>query len=240
MGGRKAESIQARLALAARMASVGTLATDVANEIDDPLALVITNLDAAIRRLGRVSLQGEAGPGVALGEALELLDLLEDAREGAEQVRLIVRDLGAFAAAAGNGAGPIEPRREPAARLRRGRVLIIDDEPLLARAIAGTLEPEHEAVQASSARDALARLRAGERYDVILCDLMMPEVTGMDLYDALNEVAPEQRRRVIFLTGGAFTERARSFLEAVDGRLLVKPFNAVTLLELVSEVIAAP
>jgi CheY-like chemotaxis protein len=122
---------------------------------------------------------------------------------------------------------------------RRGRVLIIDDEPLLARAIAGTLEPEHDAVEAPSARDALARIRAGERYDVILCDLMMPEVTGMDFYEALGEITPELRPRVVFLTGGAFTERARTFLESIKNRLLVKPFDASTLLKLIREVLGA-
>jgi two-component system, NtrC family, sensor kinase len=122
----------------------------------------------------------------------------------------------------------------------RHRVLIIDDEPLLARAIAGTIEPQHETVTTPSARNALDRIRAGERYDVILCDLMMPEMTGMDLYESLGEIAPEQQRRMVFLTGGAFTERGRTFLEQVHARLLVKPFDAGTLLSLVAEVVAAP
>jgi CheY-like chemotaxis protein len=121
----------------------------------------------------------------------------------------------------------------------RGRVLIVDDEPLLTRAIAGTLDAEHDTVSTRGAREALARIRGGERFDVILCDLMMPELTGMDFYEALGEIAPEQQRRIVFLTGGAFTERARVFLEEAGRRLLMKPFDAATLLSVVAEVIAA-
>src|SRR5262249_44346195 len=69
-----------------------------------------------------------------------------------------------------------------ASTYKRQRIRIIDDEPLLARAIAGTLEPTYEALRVATASEAVTRIRAGERYDVILCDLMMPEMTGMDLY----------------------------------------------------------
>jgi CheY-like chemotaxis protein len=68
---------------------------------------------------------------------------------------------------------------------------------------------------AQQLRDALAKFRAGERYDVVLCDLMMPEMTGMDLHAELSHSHPEDARRIIFVTGGAFTSRAREFLENV-------------------------
>ena len=58
--------------------------------------------------------------------------------------------------------------------------------------------------------DALARITAGERFDVILCDLMMPHMTGMDLHAALAGAVPEQAERMIFMTGGAFTPSARA------------------------------
>ncbi|WP_437726564.1 hybrid sensor histidine kinase/response regulator [Sorangium sp. So ce861] len=412
---------QARLVLAGRMASVGTLAAGVAHEINNPLAFVIANVDAAIRRIGAMERRNGAprsGPwarshGDGRGpssELSEVLSLLEDAREGAERVRLIVRDLHSFSRAEEDRRGPVDPRRvldscvhmamneirhrarvvrsfqevppveaneprlaqvflnlivnaaqaipeglaeqnvielstrcdaagwvvvevrdtgagiapESLERIfepfytskeegeglglglaichaivaalggrievesRRGqgstfrvvlpaatsaearaapvagsgapsgwrdggglaeaaaqaaprqRVLIIDDEPLLTRAIAGTLEPRHETTATASARDALTRIRAGERYDAILCDLMMPDMTGMDFYAWLAEHAPEQQRRVVFLTGGAFTERSKAFLQQVNARLLLKPFDAATLLSLVDEVVAAP
>ena len=87
---------------------------------------------------------------------------------------------------------------------------IIDDEPLLIAALSRTLAPEHEVVAFTNAREALERLRAGERYALILCDLMMPEMTGMELYATLAREAPGQAERMVFLTGGAFTEAARA------------------------------
>ena len=67
--------------------------------------------------------------------------------------------------------------------------------------------------------------RAGERYDVVLCDLMMPEMSGMDLYAELGRLAPEQVDRMIFLTGGAFTPRAREFLEQIPNPRIEKPVD---------------
>jgi hypothetical protein len=62
----------------------------------------------------------------------------------------------------------------------------------------------------------------------------------MDFYDSIAMIAPEQQRRIVFLTGGAFTDRSRAFLERVSARLLVKPFDATMLLSLVAEVAASP
>ncbi|MBN1207077.1 MAG: response regulator, partial [Myxococcaceae bacterium] len=107
----------------------------------------------------------------------------------------------------------------------RGRLLIIDDEPLLIAALSRTLAPEHEVVAFTSARQALERLRAGERYELILCDLMMPEMTGMELHETLMREAPEQAARMVFLTGGAFTEAAHAFLKTTRLPCLEKPFE---------------
>lgn len=63
---------------------------------------------------------------------------------------------------------------------------------------------------------------------------MMPEMSGVDLYEALRRVSPEHARRMIFLTGGAFTATALTFLESVDNHRLEKPFDAATLLAVVS------
>ena len=77
---------------------------------------------------------------------------------------------------------------------RRGRILVIDDEPTILRAVQRTLAPVHEVVVIGSAEDALRRIGAGEEFDVILCDLMMPQMTGMELFTELSRVAPEQAR----------------------------------------------
>jgi PAS domain S-box-containing protein len=118
---------------------------------------------------------------------------------------------------------------------RRGRVLVIDDERLVGSAIRRTLAAEHDVATVESARAALERLASGERFDVIFCDLMMPEMTGMDLHRELREAHPDQAARVIFLTGGAFTPRARAFLERVPNPRIEKPFDLEQVRALVNE-----
>ena len=76
-------------------------------------------------------------------------------------------------------------------------------------------------------------LAAGRTYDVILCDLLMPEFDGAQLYEATRRVAPESAGRFVFLTGGAFTPRAREFLASVPNPCLAKPFDVRVLRELV-------
>jgi CheY-like chemotaxis protein len=77
----------------------------------------------------------------------------------------------------------------------------------------------------SEAREALSRIATGERFDAVVCDLMMPVVTGMDLYAELLRVAPDVAGRIIFMTGGAFTARARAFIESVANPVLEKPID---------------
>ncbi len=84
-------------------------------------------------------------------------------------------------------------------------------------------------------RDALARLVQGERYDVILCDVMMPELTGAALFTRLEALAPEQAKRVIFVTGGASTPETKAFLAGVGQPVLMKPFAPAALLELIEQ-----
>jgi len=113
------------------------------------------------------------------------------------------------------------PESEP----HGGRLLIIDDEPMILGALRRALASDHQVTCVGDGRTALERLRAGERYDAILCDLMMPELTGMDLFAEMKGVAPDQADRVIFVTGGAFTPRAREFLERVPNARVEKPID---------------
>lgn len=111
---------------------------------------------------------------------------------------------------------------------RRQRILVIDDEPHVGALLTRVL-PEHIVTAETSARAALVRLRRGERFDHILCDLMMPDLTGMDFYDSLAYIDPTLQRRVIFISAGAFTDRARTFLEQVSNPRLDKPFDMAAL-----------
>jgi CheY-like chemotaxis protein len=123
---------------------------------------------------------------------------------------------------------PSEAGVGPASR-RRGRVLVVDDEPALAAALARSIERDHEVVALSSGREALELLRRDPSFDVILCDLVMPQVTGMDVYEELRRADPGLADRVIFMTGGTFTSRTRDFLGRVSNPALDKPFDLSTL-----------
>jgi PAS domain S-box-containing protein len=107
----------------------------------------------------------------------------------------------------------------------RRRVLVIDDEPLFGSTVARMIEAEHDVTVETTAQGALARLAAGEAFDVILCDLMMPDVSGMEFYERLMRNAPGVAKRIIFTTGGAFTDAARTFLDRVPNARLAKPFT---------------
>ncbi len=129
--------------------------------------------------------------------------------------------------AATEGAAVVHPlgSSRPSAPAPRTRLMVIDDEPLLATALSRMLTPEHEVDAFASARQALERLRAGEHYELILCDLMMPEMTGMEMHATLRDEAPELAERMVFLTGGAFTEAGRAFLATTHLPWLEKPFE---------------
>jgi CheY-like chemotaxis protein len=105
------------------------------------------------------------------------------------------------------------------------KLLVIDDEPMILGALRRSLSAEYNVTCVGDGRKALERLRAGERYELILCDLMMPEMTGMDLFAELEKLAPEQASRMVFVSGGAFTPRAREFLERIPNARVEKPID---------------
>jgi signal transduction histidine kinase/CheY-like chemotaxis protein len=116
-------------------------------------------------------------------------------------------------------------RGTPAPELPGLRVLVVDDEPLLGDVVRRAI-PEVDVTSVTSAADALERLQGGARYDRILCDVMMPGMSGPELYETLPR---EVRDRVIFMTGGAFTDLGCGFVERWRGPLLMKPFESATL-----------
>jgi two-component system cell cycle sensor histidine kinase/response regulator CckA len=129
--------------------------------------------------------------------------------------------------------------REPAApagvdATPRARLLVIDDDPAVGSALKLVLAEEHDVEVLTSARRALNQLRSGERYDVILCDLMMPELSGMDFHRELKSSHAEIAAQVIFLTGDAFTTGAQEFLHGAENPCLGKPFNWRELRSLIS------
>ena len=89
----------------------------------------------------------------------------------------------------------------------------------------------------TSARVALDLLAGGARYDVILCDLMMPQITGIELHGSVMKLDAAQAGRMVFVTGGAFTESARTFFETTNNPRIEKPFDLKTLRHMVNELI---
>jgi signal transduction histidine kinase len=384
---KRLDEALARMMLADRMASIGTLAAGVAHEINNPLAYMIANLDVVGQALGHAAACAE--PAGGMGDALvEAQALLREVRHGAERVRQIVRDLKTFSrldedvrapvdvralldatvnmawmelrhrarlvkdyrpvspvlahearlgqvwlnlllnaaqaipegaterneirivtrsddgrvvvevhdtgagippehlgrlfdpffttkpigvgtglglytchnivAALGGGiavesevgrgtmfrvtlpaAHPADreptPRPRPALAGRRGRVLVVDDDRMVGVSVFRLLSSEHDVTVTSSAAEALEQLESRGEFDVILCDLMMPDMTGMDLYEELFRRSPETARRVLFITGGAFTPRAREFLADVPNARIEKPFDGQSLRALIRE-----
>jgi CheY-like chemotaxis protein len=112
------------------------------------------------------------------------------------------------------------------------RVLLVDDEPLVLSGIRRVLAAQgHEVVLASSATAALELLSEDARFDVILSDMMLPDLEGAELYAQAIAHDPELEPRFLFMTGGALTSRARSFVEAFKARCIDKPFDARTVSE---------
>jgi PAS domain S-box-containing protein len=122
-----------------------------------------------------------------------------------------------------------------AAPVTRGRVLLIDDEVGVGNAVQRYLRKECDVVFESTAAGALARIEAGDAFDVVLCDLMMPNMTGMELFERVLERAPDHASQFVFITGGAFTPAAKAFLDRVPNDRLTKPFNMKKLKALLAE-----
>jgi PAS domain S-box-containing protein len=116
------------------------------------------------------------------------------------------------------------------------RVLVVDDEPLIGRVVARCLGRDHVVQSVTTGREALDTLMTAEPYDVVFLDVMMPDMSGIDVYRALERDAPGRLSRVVFLTGGAFTAEARSFLDRVPNRRVHKPFEARELRAVAEEV----
>jgi len=120
---------------------------------------------------------------------------------------------------------PASTSRPPASQGgRRARVLVIDDELPIANTLRDLLAPEHQVVAAASAREGLVQLDA-EEFDVVFCDLMMPGMSGIELYERVRTQRPGLEQRIVFMTGGAFTTRAAEFLASVDNLRVEKPFS---------------
>ena len=112
------------------------------------------------------------------------------------------------------------------------RVLVVDDEPLIGESVRKALSG-HQITVVHSGAEAIAACDR-TRYDLVLCDIMMPGVSGIDVYETVRLRQPEQAARFVFMTGGAFTPKAKGFLDRYSGEALAKPFTLADLRDLVA------
>jgi CheY-like chemotaxis protein len=108
------------------------------------------------------------------------------------------------------------------------KILIVDDYELLLRSMARSLR-EHDVATAPSASGALDTIRAGARFDAILCDVLMPEMNGLDLHRALLDLASDQAACMIFMSGKTEVVEAVKYLRTLPNALLTKPVDMVEL-----------
>jgi PAS domain S-box-containing protein len=139
-------------------------------------------------------------------------------------------------------AGPLAhaaPAAAPTPPPRRGRVLVVDDEPYMGEALCELLADDHDVEALQDGRAALERIRAGETWDVILCDLLMPQLTGMELHGEVARCAPGLAERIVFVSGGIGGRDLGDFLARVPNERLEKPFDLARLRRLLAERVAA-
>ncbi len=127
---------------------------------------------------------------------------------------------------------PLAAGQETPAPFHRARVLIIDDDAQVARALARILH-KHDCVIAAGGLDGRDLLREDRLFDVILCDVMMPDMSGPELYRWLVETDSAAAERMHFITGGAFGDRGTSLLEQMPARVIAKPFDRAEVRSLV-------
>lgn len=131
------------------------------------------------------------------------------------------------------------PEAPPPVRSVRHRVLVVEDERNMRNVLETLLAERFDVVTVATGQEAQHLLSQDDRWDVILCDLLMPVVSGMDLHDWLRDRSPALADRMVFMTGGAYTEQAIALLDASPGRWIEKPFEFDALTALIDRILAA-
>ena len=125
-------------------------------------------------------------------------------------------------------------------RRRRAKVLLVDDEPSLRAVYPQVLGNEYDVSVAATGREALDVLAQRPDFDVILCDLTMPDMDGPALYDALRSYAPQMLPKVLFCSGGLISARLREFAARIPNAFLDKPIALDALCDAIERVARGP
>jgi len=196
------------------------------DDLNNPLAVVLTNLDLLSELMPRMRdglSQGNLDANAALAaHVADAQSCVDDARAAGERLRAVARR-------AKRPSVPPSPLGDPEptpdrSGLRPARILIVDDDERLARAL-GRVFRDYDVVVHVSPLDALQKLAGGERFDVIVSDVMMPAMRGFDLHAEIRRFAPAQADRMVFLTGGCASEADAEALSATGQPVLSKPFD---------------
>jgi PAS domain S-box-containing protein len=118
---------------------------------------------------------------------------------------------------------PPKPEVRPTPRPRKARLLVVDDEPMVTWSVRRVLGRDFDVVVASSGSEALRAIQNSGGFEAIVCDLLMPGMTGMEVYARVREIDAALSDKIIFLTGGAFTPEVGRFLGTVRNPRLDKP-----------------
>jgi CheY-like chemotaxis protein len=188
--------------------------------MNDPLAFVVANLDTALEEIRAMS-------GSSSATLRKIEKMLTDARAGAAAVTQIVGGLETFSRSEEERPQDVDlvALEPPSSAARRGAVLVVDDEPDVCAAIRRVLAT-HDVTIVNDGRSALELLATGKEFDVVLSDLLMPRMSGMALFQAIVDLHPGMAKRVVFITGGAFTPEAHTFLDRVRNERVAKPFDS--------------
>ncbi len=116
---------------------------------------------------------------------------------------------------------PVEPPKVQAPK-RKAQIIVVDDEPMIRQSMARVLA-KHEVTCFGSGSEALAYLNSHPKPDLVICDVTMPGMSGLELFSMLEASSPDVLDRLVFVTGGAFTAQTEQFLQRPDIRCLYKP-----------------
>lgn len=152
-------------------------------------------------------------------------------------VRVLLPSAAAVAGAGPGSASTAQKAQKAQKAQTPASILVVDDDRAVGVALCRVLRG-HDVRAVTSAKEGLEILASGMRFDVIVSDLMMPEMSGMEFYEELTRRFPEAADRVVFVSGGAFTDAAKAFLERVPNTRIEKPFEGRVLREIVERYVS--
>ncbi len=132
----------------------------------------------------------------------------------------------------------LEPAVEEPKKVTKAKILVIDDEPVIRQFVSRVLSEEgHEVEAVDKAEDALKKIKS-KRYRLILLDIKMPGISGIELYKQFQEIAPSLMKRVVFITGDVMGKRTTDFLAKTKALYMMKPFDAEQLKTEINRILA--